>query len=139
MSSISERLNEDYAEAWRPEAGDELIGKVTEIGSRSSDQGADYLIVTVRREDGERRAFHAFHTVAANALRDQSVSIGDEIGVRYVGYKETPDGPYKGYHDYRLVVDHPAGWSPVTAPSAAPAHEGPAPEPSTDDDYHIPF
>ena len=104
--SIQDALDRDYAEAWRPTAGDSLFGEVVEIGERAGEHGS-YPIVTVKQTDGEERAFHAFHTVAANQLAEARPKVGDEIGIRYKG-KVSGEGPHGDYHSYRVVVDRPS-------------------------------
>ena len=117
MSSMKDRLDADHAEAWRPADGDELIGEITDIGRRTTEWGT-YTIITDKPEGDEPKAFHAFHTVAAAALRDCVPSIGDEIGIRYLGEIEAPKSKYGSYQGYKIVVDHPKGWSPMAVEDA---------------------
>jgi hypothetical protein len=111
MGSMRERLDADYAEAWKPAPGDELIGKIIDLGRRTTEWGT-YMIVTVKPEDGPPKAFHAYHTVAADALAQAYPSVGDEIGIRYLGKVVSEKSQYGGYQGYKIVVEHPAGWSP---------------------------
>jgi hypothetical protein len=102
-SSIVDKLDADYAPAWRPNPGESLIGEVVEIGERIGEY-APYPIVTVNPEDGEALAFHAFHSVAAAQLAEKRVKIGDHIGILYKG-KVEGQGPHGSYHSYRVIVD----------------------------------
>ncbi len=105
--SIEAALDADYATAWKPEPGDTLIGQVTEITERDGGYGV-YPIVTVKRDDGEELALHAYHTVAQNELAEQRPQIGERIGIKYVGRVAGKDA--KGsYHAYRIKVDRPDG------------------------------
>jgi hypothetical protein len=150
--SLSDRLDSDYAKAWRPNQGDSLIGEVQELSERDGSYGP-YPIVTVMQENGEALAFHAFHTVAASQLAEQRPAIGDRIGIKYKGKATGSDGR-GGYHNYRVVVDRPAGTSSIDwskhgeseavdgepAAASSTVNDGdfqPAPRPAGDDD--IPF
>jgi hypothetical protein len=115
MGSMKDRLDAGNAEAWKPEPNDELIGKVVGLSRRTTEWGP-YQIVTVQREDGTTAAFHAYHTVAANLLKDEQPGIGDEIGIRYLGKVDAPNSQYGSYEGYKLVVDHPDGWVPAMTP-----------------------
>jgi hypothetical protein len=106
-TSIEDRLNADFAEAWKPEPGDTLIGEIVEIGERDGGYGP-YPIVTIRQDDTSVLAVHAFHTVLASQLAEQHPAIGDRIGIRYKG-RVTSEGARGGYHSYRVTVDRPAG------------------------------
>lgn len=117
MGSMKDRLDAERAESWKPEPGEELIGKITDLGRRTTEWGT-YTIVTVQPESGPPLAFHAYHTVAANQLADESPTIGDEIGIRYLGKVDAPSSQYGSYQGYRIVVDHPAGWAPAMTPDA---------------------
>ncbi len=115
--TMKDRLDAEPAVAWKPEPGDELIGKITELGNRTTEWGT-YRIVTVKPDDGEPLAFHAYHTVAANQLKDASPAIGDEIGIRYLGKTESANSQYGSYQNYKIVVDHPEGWTPPSLEDA---------------------
>ena len=103
---LSDQLDREFAPAWRPEPGDKLIGEVVEIGQRSGEWGA-YPIVTVRQDDGQELALHAFHTVAANELAKARPQIGERIAIKYAGQRAGADGRTK-YHAYRVAVERDA-------------------------------
>jgi hypothetical protein len=91
----------EFPEAWRPKQGDFLIGKVVSLDERDGEYGS-YPIVTVQRPDGERLAFHAFHTVARGELARLRPKTGDEIGIKYHG-KDAE----RGYERYTMRIDRP--------------------------------
>lgn len=139
---IKERLDEgrEKSEAWRPsEAGDELIGEVKKVGSWTSadypEQGP-YPIITVEQENGERLAFHGFHTVAKDQIAEEKPEPGDQIGIRYLGFVDTPQSTYAGYHNYHVVSERPAGWTPPSPEAVAEAREAVQEQAERDD---IPF
>lgn len=102
MSSLDDRLNADYAPAWRPDPGDRVVGEVVGITERQGEY-EPYPIVTVRRDDGKEFAIHAFHTVLAGELARLQPKLGDRIAVKYTGRKEGRSGT--SYHAYRAVKD----------------------------------
>ncbi len=143
MKSITERLD-SFAEAWRPEPGDKLVGLIVDLDERVSQYSDDpYPVVTVQTDDGEELAFHAFRTVARNELAKLRPAVGDRIGVAYHGKK---DG--RNWESYKIIVERADpeprafDWDKhVTDDAAEPAVEPepvsePAKEASEDD---IPF
>ena len=105
--NIGDALDRDFAPAWRPESGDKLIGVVTDLSSRTGEYGS-YPIVTVRDDDGNEWAVHAFHEVLANEFARIAPKVGDRIGIKYAGKH-----PERGYHRYRVQRDGDAAfdWS----------------------------
>jgi len=133
--SIKDKLDQEYAESWKPtEAGEELIGKVVEFGQRTTEWGT-HRIITVETEDGTQKAFHAFHMVAKEQLESAAPALGDEIGIRYLGRKSSAASA-SGYENYKIVVDHPPGWSP---PMQAVPSQPEAPLQPAEDDAGVPF
>lgn len=106
-TDIGARVDRDFAEAWRPDPGDTIVGEVTDLGQRNGYDDTPYPIITVRREDGTELAFHAFHTVARNELAAARPQVGERIALKYLGPKSGADGRSK-YHAYRVAVDRPA-------------------------------
>ncbi len=103
--TLKDRLDEDpiSAEAWRPEPNQELIGIITRINDRQTDDFPDpYPVITIQPIEGDLKAFHAFHTVAKTELLGQDPQVGDEIGIRYLGEEK---GARYSYHNYRIVVE----------------------------------
>lgn len=95
---MTEEFDFDYAEGWKPRPGETLIGVVTEATVRQGNY-EPYPLITVRQDNGESRAFHAFHTVAANQIAELNVQPGDRVGIKYMGKLTTKDGrgSYEGY------------------------------------------
>ena len=96
-NNLQDQLDRNYAPAWRPAPGDSLIGEVTEISERAGYNGDLYVIVTIRRPDGEEAAAHAFHDVLSNELARIAPKVGDTIGIKYLGVH-----PERNYHRYRV-------------------------------------
>lgn len=101
--NLAEALDAQFAEAWRPEAGESLIGTVAAISQRDAGYGS-YPIVTIQPDEGEPKALHAIHAVAQAQLAESRPGIGERIGVRYLG---KVDGAERAYHSYKVVVDRP--------------------------------
>lgn len=136
--SIADRLG-NKSEAWVAEEGDQLTGTVISLGELEGDYGP-YPTVEIRDEDGKYWMWHAFDTVAKNELARQKPSIGDAIGIAYLGVKKTkPGSKYDSFKDWQVIVEKATG--PVTTPNwdehaAAAADEGVndfAPFPDDDD------
>jgi hypothetical protein len=135
---IEDRLEADFAPAWRPERGEKLVGEVVAISERTGGYGS-YPIVTLRRDDGGEVAIHAFHQVLAARLAEVQPKVGEHLGVKYEG---EINGGERRYHSYRVVVDRPErpiNWSayrddtPGATPSDLAAHETGPSEPTAGD------
>jgi hypothetical protein len=94
----------DFAPAWMPKAGDVLEGTVASIDSGNSAYGV-YPIVTVEQEDGEKRAVHCFHTTIRGQLGRIQPKVGDPIGIKYLGKKQSSTNKDRKYDAYRVVSD----------------------------------
>ena len=107
FDEMRKQLDEEpkKAEAWRPEAGEELVGEIVTINDRPANEERDgYPVITVLEPDGNLAAFHAFHAVAKRWVQEQQPAAGDKIGVRYMGKAESK-GSGREYNDYRMVLD----------------------------------
>lgn len=96
------------AEAIRPVPGEAITGTIVTVVKRESAEYADYPCV-ILDIDGEYRAFHAFHEVAQNELREAKARPGMEVVIMYHGKRQhnsevDPDtGEPKQYHGYTVV------------------------------------
>jgi hypothetical protein len=136
-----ELVDRDFADAWRPDPGDKLVGEIVELGQRAGYNDEPYPIVTIKQDDGVELAFHAFHTVARNELAKLRPQIGQRLAVRYEGEKQGADGKSR-YHAYRLATDQvPAfNWASFADGTDVTAVEPDIPtvEPKADDS-DVPF
>ncbi len=98
MTTLDDRLDADYAPAWRPNPGEKVIGTVTALDVREGTYGA-YPIVTLDTGNSEV-AVHCFHEVLANELAKIAPKIGDRVGIKDVGKH-----PERGYHVYKVRRD----------------------------------
>jgi hypothetical protein len=93
-----------FAEGWRPNAGDRVVGTVVDISTTDGGYGP-YAIVTLKTATGEV-AIHAFHTVLRRELARRRPKIGDELDITYVGKSKAGAGNFgKGYDLYRVRSD----------------------------------
>ena len=124
---LGDQLDREFAPAWRPEPGDKLVGVVTELSSRDGNYGP-YSIITVRDDDGNEWAVHAFHEVLANELARIAPKVGDRVGFKYAGKH-----PERGYHRYRVQRDGDTAfdWTKF-AGDDVPATDVPVDMPETD-------
>ena len=107
MTSLEDRLD-SFPGAWRPEKpGEKLIGELTDVDMRESEYGDPYPILTVLSEaDGLEYAWHAFHTMARNAVAKKKPQIGERVGIVYAGVGEAQPGMNPPVR-WRLLVDRP--------------------------------
>jgi hypothetical protein len=129
-SSISDRLDQGYAPAWKPERGDKIVGTVTAMSSRDGGYG-EYPIVEIKPDDGEPVAVHCIHDVLKNELAGIKPTIGLRLGIKYVGKvkSETSRGEY---HSYRVMADGAGGTSGVDWSKFGADHSAVDGEPVTD-------
>lgn len=103
----------DYAEAWKPEPGDVLRGRVEMIEAVNTAYADNVPVVTVANDD-ERWSVWCSRTVLRSEMERQAPNVGDEIEVTYLG---VPEG--KEYHRYRVRnISNPPKfrWGGNTAP-----------------------
>jgi hypothetical protein len=141
---VDKQVDREYAEAWRYEPGDKLIGETVELSQREGAYGI-YPIITVRQDNGVELAFHAFHTVARNELAKAAPQVGERIAIKYVGVKEAGGEGRSSYHAYKVAVDRAArafNWSAFGETGEVepdiPADDGP-PLSTVPTDDDIPF
>jgi hypothetical protein len=108
---MSERLD-GFAEGWRPEPEDKLIGDVVELAENDGGFG-EYPVVAVLTDDGDEKAVHGFHTVLRGELAKQQPAVGDRIGIAYHGKVKGKNGTE--YESYRVIVE-PAEPKPAVTP-----------------------
>lgn len=99
----------DFAPAWLPKDGDVLEGKVANIDTGSSAYGA-YPIVTVETATGEKKSVHCFHTAIRGQLTRIRPKIGDPIGIKYLGKKQSTENKDRKYDVYRVVSQGAGGY-----------------------------
>lgn len=148
--SLEDRLESGLPSAWRPDQDDPdlLIGDVVEIEVGTSDYGR-YPILVVRRDDGEEKAVHGFHSVLQNELVKHKPQVGERVGIKYLGDVPTkPGSPYKSYKGYRVKVEREAGtafnWGQIATDPQADAfaeldQKEPVTVPPEASDDDIPF
>lgn len=89
--AANEREVWESAGGWRPQAGDVVTGKVTDITTGSSEFGR-YPIVTLTTKDGNEVAVHAFHHTLKNRLREMRPKLGNTLTIQYHGMVDQVDG-----------------------------------------------
>jgi hypothetical protein len=97
-------VDREFAEAWRPDPGDKLVGEIVELGARAGYDDELYPIVTIRQDNGVELAAHCFHTVLRNELAKLKPQVGQRIAVKYEGEVATANGRSR-YHSYRVATD----------------------------------
>lgn len=98
---MTDQTSADFAEAWRPDAGDTIKGVVKRV-SMSPDFGyGPYPILTLQCADGER-AVHAMHQVLRTELARRRPGRGDEIEITYQGKRSPKSGNGNPFHVYTV-------------------------------------
>jgi hypothetical protein len=112
---LRDRLDEPEPEVWQPKDEPVLTGVIESISMRpSKGDKPPYPAIGVVSEDGIRRVWLAWHSVAKARLAELRPQVGETIGVKYLGTHP------KGYENYKIVVDRPEpgdgiDWSTVGA------------------------
>jgi hypothetical protein len=121
---LRDRLDEPEPEVWQPKDEPVLTGVVESISMRPGRDGKPpYPVVVVLGEDGRRRVWMAWHSVAKSRLAELRPRVGERLGVKYLGSHAT-----KGYELYKVVVDRPeqaaeVDWSAVSRGVPVDVHE----------------
>ena len=117
--SLEDRLEQGLPSAWRPDQDDPatLVGQVISIDVGESDYGR-YPIIVVRKEDGEEKTVHGFHSVLQSELMKKRPQIGEKVGLKFLG--DVP-GATRSYKGYRVEVEREHGasfdWNAIGAPA----------------------
>ena len=148
--SLEDRLESGLPSAWRPDQDDPdtLIGEVVDIEVGTSDYGR-YPILVVRKDDGEEKSVHGFHSVLQNELVKHKPQVGERVGIKYLGDVPTkPGSPFKSYKGYRVKIERETGvafnWNQIKTDPEADIDYSQVEEPVTvpvgaNDDDSIPF
>jgi pyruvate/2-oxoacid:ferredoxin oxidoreductase alpha subunit len=97
-------LLEHQAVAWMPQEGDRLTGTVVGRYTRTDGDYGDYDVIEVATASGAVIAWHAFGTVAKNAVARRNPQDGDRIGVMRLGMVESKVRGHQPYANYNVVV-----------------------------------
>lgn len=100
MSDVQQES--DYPEAWRPDPGEKIAGKVVAVVMGPDMGYGSYPIVTLETSGGER-AIHAFHTVLRTELARRRPRVGDPLEVTYQGKRSPKSGNGNDFHVYRVI------------------------------------
>jgi hypothetical protein len=104
MKNLRDELDNwnGWPEAWRPEPGDILVGRIDAYDVGHTNYGPVRTVLLTQEDTGERVSVWLSSTVLLNLFEQHKPKPGERIGLKYLGKDET-----KGYHRYRLVVDRP--------------------------------
>lgn len=120
-----------YAQGWKPEPGDVLVGEVTDISVGQSLYGGAYPIITVQPEDGgEPVAIHGFHTGLKARFLELKPKVGERLGVKYDGKRPLKSDNTKDVAVYIVKVDGRGAenvWAQMDAPTAEEVPDTDAP------------
>lgn len=97
-----EQRNNRYAEAWRPEDGDAIEGRIMRWAVGSSKYGK-YPICVIKQNDGSERSIHAFHGALRSQFENEDPQVGEVVHVERIGKRENVEGTYE-YVEYAVTV-----------------------------------
>jgi hypothetical protein len=133
---------------WKPSVGDQLIGKVADLDTRTvtwKDQSKKVPVIIVDSGDPDHLdAVWGLHAVMVSELQKHKPQIGEEVA-----FTRLPDSISGSYKRYRIAVNrepHAFQWDafdPAAAGDVEPARvklfeERPANPPKTYDDFEAP-
>ena len=100
VKRLRQTLNTDdeRAEAWRPEIGDELVGEHLGFKKGTTKRGPADIVLLRELDTGHVRAVWLFYKVLREEIQKQSLRPGDLVAIRRL-----EDGP--NYRRYRVAVE----------------------------------
>lgn len=115
--AFRDRLGADHPEAWKPEDGGMIVGKIVDFQRGHSNHPklrGPYPIAIVQPEDGDDLvSVHILPAVLRRGFERENPVIGDRIGIQYRGERESKTGGGE-YHDYRVRVDRATAEKPAS-------------------------
>jgi len=96
-----------WPEAWKPTAGDVLVGTVESYDTGFTPYGSVRTVI-VTQENGERVSLWLSSTVLLDLFNRLKPKPGEKIGLKYMG-----KDPKKHYHRYHLIVDREVDLTPL--------------------------
>ncbi|MBF0558847.1 MAG: hypothetical protein HQL08_08710 [Nitrospirae bacterium] len=108
MNSLIDKLkqkeaekNKDYeVKFWKPEAGEILEGKVTDMGNTITREGdAEFMQIEI----GTGKFMVFVNSVLSRLMEDEGVQIGDTVAVKFLGLIESNKNKKRKFKDYVLV------------------------------------
>jgi hypothetical protein len=96
-----EQSKEYDALFWKPQEGDILEGKVTEIGTTITGFGdSDYIQI----ETEDQKKYMVFcNGVLKRLLDEEDVNVDDYIAIEFIGYVQSKKSKNRKFKDYVLV------------------------------------
>lgn len=107
IDEIRARLQQEV-EGWRPEPGDEVLGKVLTVDEREGDYGPYPYIEIDDDITGKLIGVHAFHAVLRKEIANKRPQVGGTLAICYKGKKKTKSGTGEFEH-YRVEYYAPEG------------------------------
>ena len=104
LENAKERHDRGYAQPWRPDPGDIIVGELVDYQENVKTQYGVSDVAELKTDHGQRRAVWLFHEVLADQWAEKDPSIGDRVGVLYYG-KTDPENGGSSYHNYQVDVE----------------------------------
>ena len=105
VSAVPLRVRIESAHAWRPVPGSILEGFLVAVVKRTSEYGTYPVLIIDDGENEALHAFHAFHSISRDKLRELKPARGERITIAYPGPQESrkrkdANGNPVTYHPY---------------------------------------
>ena len=104
----------DYAPAWMPEVGDELVGTFRGLSSGHTPGGETHEIALIEDESGQPHAMRLFYRVLQDQFAKAAPKPGDSILICRRADRQNGEG--KSYRDFLVLVEHKAHPHPTDDP-----------------------
>ena len=104
-TTVPLRVRIESAVAWAPQPGDILDAYLVAVVKRTSQYGTYPVLIFDRGEDTMFAAFHAFHSIARDKLKELKPARGERVVIAYPGPQESRQrkdskGDPVTYHPY---------------------------------------
>lgn len=134
-----EELVDLEVSGWKPEPGDKLVGVIVDRENGVESGWAPYTCLTIQTSETTATRLHCFHGVLRGMVDSKNPQVGDQIAVKYLGFKATPEGKYKGFEGYTTVIRKPAASAPAETSRRPFFRDVPEDETPMFTDSDIPF
>ena len=102
-----EHFDGTYPQAWQPDPGDILVGKIVKIERAPCRFGAGGMtwVLCIEKDEGLGAvSLWLTSTVLLNEFRKLRPKQGERIGIKYLGMRQGADNTYKAY---AIRIDRP--------------------------------
>lgn len=104
-------MTENEFQSWKPDPGDEIVGKLLEVERSRENEYGTYPILHLDTGAGGEVSVHAFHQVLRSGIARKRPKIGDELTIKYLGTAKGSGAGARSYHNYRVSGGQASEWN----------------------------